>query len=97
MNDHSAGTLNVNHLLLRPGINNIPITSRVNQTQVLHLVRSPQFCEKGVVPFQLRVHEVRVNDEEIPWLESAMRGATQSVGIDIGKILGHKDTNFCAP
>ncbi|GAB0138544.1 hypothetical protein EsDP_00006776 [Epichloe bromicola] len=96
-NDHSTGTLDVNNLLLRPGINNIPITSRVNQTQVLQLVKSPQFCEKGIIPFQLRVHEVRANGEEIPWLESAMRGATQSVDINIGEILGRKDTNFCAP
>ncbi|KAK2595466.1 hypothetical protein QQS21_006806 [Conoideocrella luteorostrata] len=90
-----VGMLNVTYLILRPGLNTVNITSRINQTGVLEIVKKPSFCKTGIIPFQLHGTRVENNGQEIPWLEAALSSANQTVDINVGELLGSAGTSFC--
>jgi hypothetical protein len=91
-----VGNLTATNLLLRPGVNTVTVTSRLNQSEVLNTVSGPAFCETGDVPFNLEGTAVINDGNEILWLQSALSSANQTVNVNVGAILGTSGSSgFC--
>jgi len=85
--DEEVGTLFIENLLLRPGDNFVDISGAMDNVAILTLVRSPEYCEDGIIPFKLLGKNVTNHGQDIPYFAAGLGSANQTVDIDIGSII----------
>lgn len=85
--DEELGTLEIHDLLLVPGINTVEVLGNLDQIAILQLVRSPEFCQTGIIPFKLLGDSVENNGVPLPYFAEALGAGNQTVNIDIGSII----------
>jgi flagellar basal body-associated protein FliL len=85
--DERVGTLYIDDLVLRPGDNLVDISATMDQFTILSLVRSPEYCEEGIIPFKLLGENVTNNGQNIPYFLAGLASANQTVPIDIASII----------
>lgn len=59
----------------------------MDQFAILSLVRSPAYCETGIIPFKLQGNNVTNNGQDLPYFAAGLASANQSVEINIGSII----------
>lgn len=59
----------------------------MDQIKILTLVRSPDYCETGIIPFKLLGTDVTNNGQKLPYFAAGLASANQTVEIDIGSII----------
>ena len=89
IDDERVGELFIDNLLLVPGVNRLNISAHINQPAVIRHVRSPAYCNSGIVPFKLLGENVTNHGENITYFAAALGSANQTVDIDIGTILAN--------
>lgn len=89
----NLGKLEIEDLVLRPGINRVNITAKMDQNQVLKLVMEKPYCEDGIIPFKLLGDSVVNHGQNISYFATALASANQTVPINIGKIV-HQDVGL---
>jgi hypothetical protein len=85
--DEELGSLYIENLLLVPGNNVVNISASMNQIAIVSLVRSPEYCKDGVIPFKLLGDNVTNHGENISYFAAALASANQTVPIDIAEII----------
>ena len=87
LNGQSIGTVNLDNMVLRPGMNSVAMRANVTQTPVITTVTKRPYCEDGKLPFVLRGTDVVNNGQHIGYFADALAASNQTITIDIGKTL----------
>lgn len=94
------GTVFIDNMLLRPGLNNFTMRATIDQGPVLKALGQKPYCENGgQLPFQLSGKDVVNNGQRLSYYADALASGNQTVTIDIGGDL-KKHLNLtipCAP
>lgn len=85
--DDHVGSLYIENLLLQPGDNNVDIKGNIDQITVLSLIRTPEYCKTGIIPFKLNGDNVTNSGENLTYFANALGSFNQTVDINIGKII----------
>jgi hypothetical protein len=88
LDGRDIGTVYMDDLILRPGINNISIHADISQAPVLTKIVQRPFCESGLIDFQMQGKNVTDSDgAEVTYFSHALASANQTVTINIGQAL----------
>ncbi|KAL9636421.1 MAG: hypothetical protein Q9164_002841 [Protoblastenia rupestris] len=79
------GTSTLTNLILRPGPNNIPMRSVINQTLVIQAISSTY--KDGMLPVEIVGKSAVYEGQSLSYFEKALQGLTQKVVLDVGSAL----------
>jgi hypothetical protein len=80
-----VGTVYIDNLTLRPGMNEYPMRATVDSFAVLDALGKKPYCEeKGVLPFQIRGKTVVNHGQALPYFADALAAHNQTIEIPIG-------------
>jgi hypothetical protein len=79
--------LAIEDFILVPGNNNVNITANMRQVEILTLVREPDYCSDGILPFKLLGENVTNHGQSLDYFAAALASANQTVEINIGAII----------
>lgn len=83
LEDKEVGTVFIDNLVLRPGLNNFPIRASLQADPVVASVRKEPFCHAGIVPFKLRGKTIVNNGQPLSYFADALASANQTVMLDL--------------
>ncbi|RDA84453.1 hypothetical protein CP532_2143 [Ophiocordyceps camponoti-leonardi (nom. inval.)] len=83
----NIGSMTINNLIIRPGINKVNVEAELDQLKVLQIIGKKPYCDNGIVPFELLATDVVRNGEKLDYFATALASRNQTVNIDIGSIL----------
>ncbi|KAL1871056.1 hypothetical protein VTK73DRAFT_2252 [Phialemonium thermophilum] len=78
------GTVYIDNMILRPGVNNYSMHANISQAPVLEAIAQKPYCQTGIIPFQLRGKTVFNHGQPLSYFADALASANQTVEIDIG-------------
>ncbi|KAK5990846.1 hypothetical protein PT974_09121 [Cladobotryum mycophilum] len=81
------GTLWINELIVRPGINSYPVTANLDQVKVYTIASSSKYCNSENVPVTLAGTAVSNNGQGLNYYQAALGSAKQVVPMDIRNII----------
>ncbi|EER29402.1 hypothetical protein D8B26_008116 [Coccidioides posadasii str. Silveira] len=78
----------MNNVVIRPGDNNVEMTSKVNQAKVLGLIagRSAPYRD-GILPIEIVGESARYNGEDLPYYTKALASNRLHVDLNVGAVL----------
>ena len=80
-----VGTVFIDNLTLRPGMNEYPMRATVDNGAVIDALGKKPYCEqKGVLPFEIRGKTVVNHGQPLPYFADALGAYTQPIEIPIG-------------
>lgn len=80
-----VGTVYIDNLTLRPGLNYYTMRATINNGDVINALGQKPYCENnGVLPFQIRGKSVIRNGQPLPYFADALASHNQTVEIPIG-------------
>ncbi|OBT84247.1 hypothetical protein VE02_07685 [Pseudogymnoascus sp. 03VT05] len=82
-----VGTLYIDDMYIRPGINNVSVRANITQEPILLALHKKPYCTNGVLPFDLMGTSVINHGEPLPYFEEALALHAQSTTIGVGKAL----------
>lgn len=81
-----VGTVFIDNLTLRPGMNEYPMRATVKNEAVINALGQKPYCEqKGVLPFQIRGKTVVNHGQPLPYFADALAAHNQTIDIPIGE------------
>lgn len=82
----NIGTSSLKDLVLRPGNNTIPMTSKVDQSRVVKMVTSEY--KDGILPIDITGNSTKNKDgKELPYYTAALAANKVSVKLDVGSAI----------
>ncbi|KAI1976568.1 hypothetical protein LOZ53_003141 [Ophidiomyces ophidiicola] len=79
----------MNDVVIRPGDNNIEMTSKVNQTIVIGLIAGQNAKYKnGILPIGIVGESATYNGKNLPYFTEALKSNTLNVELNVGSALG---------
>lgn len=87
LNGESIGTVNLENMVLRPGVNSITMRANVSELPVLSTVTQRPYCEDGKLPVVLTGRDVVSNGQQIGYFADALASSNQTITLDVGKTL----------
>jgi len=80
-----VGTVYIDNLTLRPGVNEYPMRATVDSPAVIDALGKKPYCEqKGVLPFQIRGKTVVNHGQSLSYFADALGAYNQTIDIPIG-------------
>lgn len=86
-NATKIGTLYIDDMFIRPGINNVSVRANISQTPILKALGAEPYCKDGVLPFDLLGTSVINNGEPLPYFAEALSLHVQTTSIGVGAAL----------
>ncbi|KFY08373.1 hypothetical protein V492_06285 [Pseudogymnoascus sp. VKM F-4246] len=86
-NKKNIGTLYIDNMFIRPGMNSIPVRATVDQVAVLDGLKMEPYCKDGVLPFDLMGKSVVNHGQKLPYFADALALHAQSTEIGVGKAI----------
>lgn len=83
LNGEDIGTVYINNILLKPGVNSFPMVANITQLPVLQAIRKQPACQTGILDFQLRGKDVVNHGQHLTYYSDALASVNQTVPIDI--------------
>ncbi|KFX92225.1 hypothetical protein V490_05505 [Pseudogymnoascus sp. VKM F-3557] len=81
------GTLFIDNMFVRPGVNKIAVRASIEQGPVLTGIQKQPYCKDGVLPFDLQGTNVVNHGQVLPYFKEALSLHPQSVSIGVGAAL----------
>ncbi|KFZ09437.1 hypothetical protein V501_05568 [Pseudogymnoascus sp. VKM F-4519 (FW-2642)] len=81
------GTLYIDDMFIRPGINNVSVRAEIEQAPILLALRKKPYCTDGVMPFDLMGESVINHGQPLPYFADALALHAQSTSIGVGEAL----------
>lgn len=81
------GTLYIDDMYIRPGINNVSVRATISQEPVLAAVQKKPYCDDGVLPFDLMGESVINHGQSLAYFAEALALHAQSTEIGVGAAL----------
>lgn len=79
--------MNIDNLILHPGINNVSMRANISQAPVLGAMATRPSCENGIIPFTLRGKDVVNGGERLSYFADALASDSVVTEINIGASL----------
>ena len=77
------------NLVLKPGNNIIPMTSKVDDAAIIELLEGDnKKYSSGIIPFDITGNSSVYNGQNLPYFTSALAANTLTVELNVGKALG---------
>lgn len=86
-NNSKIGTLYIDDMFIRPGINNVSVRATIEQAPVLTALTMQPYCKNGVLPFELIGESVVNHGEKLEYFEEALSLYAQKTEIGVGAAL----------
>lgn len=87
LNGASIGTVNLDNMILRPGMNSVAMRANVSQEPVYLTVTKEPYCKDGKLPFVLTGRDVVNHGQHIGYFANALAASNQTIIMDIGTTL----------
>ncbi|KAJ5624483.1 hypothetical protein N7510_000792 [Penicillium lagena] len=76
------------NLVLKPGNNTIPMTSKVDDAAIIKLLEGGNKYSSGIIPFDITGNSSVYNGQNLPYFTAALAANTLTVELNVGKALG---------
>ncbi|OBT68424.1 hypothetical protein VE03_02844 [Pseudogymnoascus sp. 23342-1-I1] len=86
-NKTRIGTLYIDDMFIRPGVNNVSVRATIEQEPVLTALGQEPYCKDGVLPFDLLGTSVVNNGEKLAYFADALALHVQTTEIGVGAAL----------
>lgn len=86
-NKTDIGTLFIDDMFIRPGVNNVSVRATIEQGAVITALTSQPYCKDGILPFDLMGKSVLNHGQNLPYFAQALALHPQSVTIGVGAAL----------
>lgn len=86
-NGSNIGTLFIDDMFIRPGINNVSVRANISQGPVISAMTVEPYCKDGVLPFDLLGDSVINHGQPLPYFSEALALHVQTTSIGVGEAL----------
>lgn len=86
-NNSKIGTLYIDDMFIRPGINNVSVRATIEQAPVLAALTQQPYCKNGVLPFELIGESVVNHGEQLAYFKEPLSLYAQKTEIGVGAAL----------
>lgn len=83
----NIGTLFIDDMYIRPGINNVSVRANISQVPVIEAVQKQPYCTTGILPFDLVGVSVINHGQPLPYFADALALHAQTTEIGVGAAL----------
>ncbi|ELR07945.1 hypothetical protein VC83_00070 [Pseudogymnoascus destructans] len=81
------GTLYIDDMYIRPGINNVSVRANISQVPIIEALGKKPYCTDGVLPFDLMGESVINHGQPLPYFAESLALHAQSTSIGVGEAL----------
>lgn len=86
-NQSKIGTLFIDDMYIRPGVNNVSVRANISQIPVVEAVQAQPYCNDGILPFDLLGESVINHGQSLPYFAEALALHAQSTKVRVGAAL----------